>query len=134
MKNFIDFINESKPDNESWYEQKIIDYFTKNKNINFSDIDKISNLLNLSKNEVLEIIFKILSSFLFYGKYNNYVREKGELYVKQQQLDKGIRFELEHTNSPIIAKRIALDHLVDCFDYYDFLEELENKCKKQNNI
>jgi hypothetical protein len=45
------------------------------------------------------------------------------------QYNKGTDHELEHTNNVIIAKRIALDHLVEFPDYYDRLDKIE-KMKK----
>lgn len=43
----------------------------------------------------------------------------------QQQLDKGIKVEREHTNSDAEAREIALDHLNEFPDYYDRLEKAE---------
>lgn len=42
----------------------------------------------------------------------------------EEQLVKGIKVELEHTNSPYIAKEIAKDHLVQDPRYYDHLEAM----------
>lgn len=43
----------------------------------------------------------------------------------QQQLDKGIQVELEHTSDPVVAHEIALDHLGEYPDYYDRLDQIE---------
>jgi hypothetical protein len=45
------------------------------------------------------------------------------------QFQKGTRHELEHTNNVIVARQIALDHLVEFPDYYDRLDKIE-KMKK----
>lgn len=45
------------------------------------------------------------------------------------QYKKGTEHELEHTTSVVIARRIALDHLVEFPDYYDRLDKIE-KMKK----
>ena len=54
----------------------------------------------------------------------------------EEQLDKGIVVEMEHTSNPDIAKEIVKDHLEESQDfedeedagkYYDKLEELEKK-------
>lgn len=45
--------------------------------------------------------------------------------VDYQQLVKGIRVEMEHTDSDQIAMKIALDHLAEFPFYYDYLEEME---------
>lgn len=44
-----------------------------------------------------------------------------------QQVKKGIETELEHTNKEVLAKEIALDHLVESPFYYDNLEKMEKR-------
>lgn len=44
-------------------------------------------------------------------------------------LEKGTKHEMEHTDDKHIARRIALDHLVERLDYYDQLDKIE-KMKK----
>ena len=43
------------------------------------------------------------------------------------QLQKGIKVEMEHTDDPALAKEIAMDHLTEDSSYYDKLEEMEKK-------
>ncbi len=43
----------------------------------------------------------------------------------QQQLNKGIQVELEHTSDRAVAHEIALDHLGEYPDYYDRLDQIE---------
>jgi hypothetical protein len=47
------------------------------------------------------------------------------------QLEKGIKVEMEHTDDPEEAKTIAKDHLVEIPDYYDRLEEMEAEAEKE---
>ena len=47
------------------------------------------------------------------------------------QLKMGIKVEMEHTNNKDEATEIALDHLVEFPDYYNRLEKIENKAKKE---
>ncbi len=42
-------------------------------------------------------------------------------------LDKGIKVEMEHTDDPQIAEKIAKDHLWEDLDYYDKLAKIEKK-------
>lgn len=49
----------------------------------------------------------------------------------QTQIDKGVKVELEHTNSKDKAKEIAMDHLYEDPKYYDALDDMENKRKKE---
>ena len=45
--------------------------------------------------------------------------------VDKQQLKIGIEIEMEHTNDPKVAKKIALDHLSEIPDYYTRLVRME---------
>jgi len=49
--------------------------------------------------------------------------------VDQKELAMGIEVELEHTPNPAVAKRIALDHLAEIFDYYTRLKAMEKKAE-----
>jgi len=40
-------------------------------------------------------------------------------------LEKGTEHEMEHTDDKDIARRIALDHIVERLDYYDRLDKIE---------
>lgn len=46
------------------------------------------------------------------------------------QLKKGIQVEMEHTNNKMIAREIAMDHLVESPVYYTLLEDMEQKFAK----
>lgn len=43
----------------------------------------------------------------------------------QDQLKKGVKVELEHTDDPLVALEIAVDHLTEDAQYYDLLEKIE---------
>jgi len=49
------------------------------------------------------------------------------------QLNKGIKIEMEHTKDKEKATEIAMDHLSEFPDYYDRLEKMEIKAKKDLN-
>ena len=42
-----------------------------------------------------------------------------------EELEKGIRIEMEHTNQPKVAMLIAMDHLAEIPDYYTRLAKME---------
>lgn len=44
-----------------------------------------------------------------------------------KELRKGQKHEMEHTDSPALAKEIASDHLVEMPDYYERILKLEKK-------
>ena len=53
---------------------------------------------------------------------------------KKTDLDRGIKIELEHTKSKKLAKKIALDHLMEYPKYYDLkvgLPAMEKRLKKK---
>ena len=47
-------------------------------------------------------------------------------------LEKGKKVEVEHTDDPQIALEVAMDHLIESYDYYDKLDEMEKKLKKKD--
>ena len=48
----------------------------------------------------------------------------------QKAIENGKRIELEHTNDTTLATEIVMDHLMENSKYYDYLEKMENKMKK----
>ena len=49
----------------------------------------------------------------------------------QKELKMGIKVEMEHTDDPEEAKKIALDHLAEFGDYYTALAAMENKLRSE---
>jgi len=47
----------------------------------------------------------------------------------EDQLEKGIKVEMEHTDDLQVAEKIAKDHLEEHADYYDRLEEMEKEAQ-----
>jgi len=52
-------------------------------------------------------------------------------YINKQVL-KGIKIEMEHTNDPEVAKKIALDHLSESIHYYEELEKMEKRLERMD--
>ncbi|MFX1478316.1 MAG: DUF5661 family protein [Promethearchaeota archaeon] len=52
----------------------------------------------------------------------------------KEELAKGTRIEMEHTNDAKIAKEIAKDHLSESPEYYKELEKMEEKLEKDQKI
>jgi hypothetical protein len=50
-----------------------------------------------------------------------------------KSLLKGILVELEHTNNPIAAMEIAMDHLAEHAEYYDALELMEKELESDDD-
>lgn len=49
----------------------------------------------------------------------------------QQQIQKGVKIEMEHTDNKEKAIEIAMDHLTEIPDYYDRLEKMETDAKNK---
>jgi hypothetical protein len=49
-----------------------------------------------------------------------------------EQLMAGIKHEMEHTEDPRVAKKIAIDHLLENIHYYEYLAEMEQKMQGKN--
>lgn len=52
-----------------------------------------------------------------------------EMDVDPKELEMGIKVEMEHTEDPVIAKKIALDHLAEIPDYYTRLLKMEKEAE-----
>jgi len=50
-------------------------------------------------------------------------------YYINQQLIKGIKVEMEHTDNVEVARKIALDHLLENPFYYEYLDKMEEELK-----
>lgn len=49
-----------------------------------------------------------------------------------EQIIKGIKVEMEHTNDPKQALEITMDHLIEIPDYYDHLDDMESEASEEN--
>ena len=47
-----------------------------------------------------------------------------------KQIEKGVKVEMEHTDDPEIAAKIALDHLVENIRYYEYLAEMHERMEE----
>ena len=70
--------------------------------------------------------YALIQSFFAQG---NYMKDgKGKTF-DPKEVAMGLKVELEHTNNPVIAHRITLDHLTEFDGYYTALKEMEDKLK-----
>jgi len=56
---------------------------------------------------------------------------KSDADFDSEQLEKGVKVELEHSGDVELAKEISRDHLEENPKYYDYLEEMEEKADKE---
>ncbi len=61
------------------------------------------------------------------------VADKHNISLKkiEIELEIGIKIEMEHTDSEVIAREIALDHLFEFPDYYSRLTKMEKRAEKE---
>ncbi len=104
----------------------IMDMFTLYPEVTDDMIQKLASNLNMEEPALENEIYAILSAFLNKGKFN----ENPNIPIDPEQLRMGIQVEMEHTDCPLIAERIAKSHLVELPTYYTHLKEMEDKYKK----
>lgn len=119
LKNFLTEAEE-KVDNTI---QKIIDLLKKNPSPEDSTVHKLSDDLGIDTHKFEAMIYKMCGSFWGNGR----ALDKGitEKDVDKKELEMGIKVEMEHTDDPEMAKRIALDHLAELKNYYSLLLKME---------
>ncbi len=111
---------ESEPD----LEQFLVDLFSDNKVVEDTEVHALAEERGIDPDIVENSIYKILSSFMNGGRWN----KEGRPDVDSDELSMGIKIEQEHAGD-IFARRIALDHLTECKDYYTRLKKMESECE-----
>jgi hypothetical protein len=109
--------------------KKLAAYFTKNPNIEDSAIHNLADKWGVNKHALEEEIYGLLSSFFHEGK-----SRQGQHEYDKDQLKKGIKVEMEHTNCKLIAYKIAQDHLAEIPDYYDRLDKMEKEARADGGM
>jgi hypothetical protein len=105
--------------------EEIIKFLSDNPKSSDPQIHKLSDDLGIDTHVFESYIYEILGSFLGAGR-----AKKGgvtEKDVDPKELKMGIKVEMEHTTNPVLAKRIALDHLAEIDDYYTRLAKMESE-------
>jgi hypothetical protein len=102
------------------------------------EMDKAFSQINLNSDTMKDLVkykseFKEtkLSNSLTFDELVRKNLKKGMEYSDiekkiKTQLNKGIKVEMEHTDNKKIAKKIAMDHLIEDIDYYTKLEKIES--------
>jgi len=95
-------------------------------------IHSLADKLSIDPHEFEGMIYSILGSFLGNGR----AKEKGvtEKDVDANELKMGIKVEMEHTDDPIMASRIAIDHLAEIDDYYTRLKKMEGEAGIKESV
>lgn len=111
---------------ESDLKGQIIKWFLKNP---YPDDDKVhafAEELGVDPDDFEKEVYAILSSMLSEGLSKGEERPEFD----KKELKDGIEVEYEHTTNPLIAKKIAMDHLVEIPDYYTRLAAMEDEAEE----
>jgi len=125
---FKDFLSEQdKQEEEDKVMGAIIDFFSTHEKPTDDEVHALAEELGIDKHQFEEKIYSILSSFFNAGRFkDNPLKE-----IDEDQLQRGIKVEMEHTNIPAIARKISLDHMSEFpgKDYYKYLKDMEDKLR-----
>lgn len=131
ITNKIDiFLNEAEEEAKDDLKEKIFNFFKENKNPPDKKFHSLAEKLGIDPDNLEAEIYSILSSFLANGRFNE--SDIKEEDIPADELKMGIEVEKEHTILPLMAKRIAMDHLAEFKGYYSALKEMENKLKNED--
>lgn len=107
---------------------KIIEWFMNNPYPNDEKVHNFAQEMGMDPDKFEGHIYMILSSILSEGKSKNF---KGTF--NSEEIKKGIKVEMEHTTIPLLAEKIAKDHLAEIPDYYTRLDKMEKEAGINEN-
>lgn len=90
------------------------------------DLHTLAESMGIEPSAMEERAYAMLQSFFSQGRY---MKEGQDKTFDPDELSMGDKVELEHTDSKVIARRIALDHLTELADYYTRLKAMEKAGK-----
>lgn len=129
---------EARDSASDWYDdlgldedtKALIDLFCSKKKIkDHEDLHELAEELGIEPSLLEEKVYALIQAFFSEGRYMS--SDAGN--IDSKELEMGDKVELEHTKSPIIARRIALDHLAELPDYYTRLAKMEGEGKETSD-
>lgn len=123
---FLQYLKEAEA--KKTPKEKIVELFTSESKISESDVEKLLKEIKIDRTEFDSIVYNLLTSFFNKGRYN---KSNKKHKFDKKELEMGLAVEMEHTNDPIIAEKIAKDHLTEKpgtgnnDGYYSLLERME---------
>jgi hypothetical protein len=111
-------------------QDRLAEFLTQHPNPSKEELKTWIKANNWKADYVIEELSRLAAqqvSFLYNGEWVKSKKRMGEVDPKQLKL--GIKIEMEHTSNPMVAKRIALDHLAEIKDYYTRLVKMEEEAK-----
>jgi hypothetical protein len=117
---FLHYLNEQE--SEVDIHNQIIKWFMKNPYPKDDQVHDFAENLGLEPDELEGHIYHVLCAVLCEGKSKDF---KGS--YNQEELKMGVKVEAEHTTIPLVAYKIAKDHLAEIPDYYSRLKKMEEE-------
>lgn len=125
LKEYLSMIHEQAETDR--VHSAIVKFLKDNPKPSDPQIHALAGELEIDEHRFEEEIYAILGMLLKgVGKHQDDPDDKFD----SQEMIRGIKVELEHTDSRAIAKEITKDHLAECPDYYRRLEVMEKECEK----
>lgn len=106
---------------------KLIKFFKQNPNPNDDAIHALADQLGMSPHDVETQIYALLTWYMS-GDFLKHGSDPDSNF-DAKELEMGIKVEMEHTNDPAIARKIAKAHLAEISDYYTWLLKMEKEAK-----
>lgn len=97
-------------------------FFRENPSCSRQDLLALDKALGVTKEEIEKLEFELCKALC--SRIGKKVKH-GDETVDEEELQKGIQHEMEHTNDQYIARLIALDHLYELSDYYTQLAKVD---------
>lgn len=120
---------EQEPRGISDIQEEIIKWFMANPAPKDEEVHKLAESMGVEPDKFESYIYGILGQLVTEGRSKDF---KGS--YNPRELAMGIKVEKEHVSSPLIAEKIAKDHLAELPDYYTKLKEMESKGGVTENI
>ena len=107
-------------------QQRIFSYFIQNPNPTDEEFHEWMDDEGITYEQAYPVIYEMMSKFADLAT-QGFSKGEAPEDLDPEQLEMGIEVEYEHTDDYETARKIAYDHLTEFPDYYDALEEMEDK-------
>ena len=108
----------------------IIEFFINSPNAGYNELSKYVKSKGIDYYDMDHALTTLAGSFIGFIYSGLFAKSnKGIQDIDPEQLRMGVSVELEHTDNELIARKIALDHLVEIPSYYTLLAKMESAAK-----
>lgn len=112
---------------------QVIDFIQANPHPDDASVHAFAEQNGMDPHQLEQIIYGLTTKFVSLMRGGKSVDQQLDINsVDPQELEAGMAIEMEHANDPVIAKKIALDHLAELPDYYTRLQAMEAQAKAES--